>query len=70
MKFLDLIPALILLSAPNVYAWGTLGHETVAYVATNFVQSETKDFFQDILHNDTTSYLAGVATWADAFRFV
>lgn len=31
--------------------------------------SETKAFFQNILHNDTTSYLAGVATWADSFRY-
>ena len=107
MKLLSLAPALVLLSsAPNVYAWGTvsaptkppmqfpalgflsaesendirqvrgmpltlqqLGHETVAYIATNFVASETESFFQNILHNDTTSYLAGVATWADSFRY-
>ena len=46
-----------------------LGHETVAYIASNFVASETKTFFQNILRNDTASYLAGVATWADSFRY-
>jgi hypothetical protein len=70
MKLLNLAHLFVLLSAaPAVYAWGTLGHETVAYIATNFVQSETKAFFQGILHNETTSYLAGVATWADSFRY-
>ncbi|TVY81361.1 Nuclease S1 [Lachnellula suecica] len=58
-----------LASLPASYAWGSLGHETVAYVASNFVNSETKAFFQDILHNKTDSYLAGVATWADSFRY-
>jgi len=59
----------LLTSIPNVSAWGTLGHETVAYVATNFVSSATKSVFQTILHNTTSSYLAGVATWADSFRY-
>jgi hypothetical protein len=54
---------------PNAVAWGSLGHETVAYIASNFVASDTKVFFQTILHNKTSSYLAGVATWADSFRY-
>jgi hypothetical protein len=54
---------------PLAHAWGSLGHETVAYIATNFVSSSTKTHFQTILHNKTTSYLAGVATWADSFRY-
>ncbi|TVY23671.1 Nuclease S1 [Lachnellula hyalina] len=62
--------ALYLLSSlPTSYAWGSLGHETVAYVASNFVSSDTTSFFQTILHNQTDSYLAGVATWADSFRY-
>lgn len=54
---------------PQVYCWGTLGHTTVAYIASNFVSSETKDFFQTLLRNDTDSYLANIATWADSFRY-
>jgi hypothetical protein len=56
-------------SVPNVAAWGSLGHETVAYIASNFVERDTKVLFQSILHNKTSSYLAGVATWADSFRY-
>ncbi|TGO65811.1 hypothetical protein BCON_0001g01290 [Botryotinia convoluta] len=62
--FLCLSPLL-----PSTYAWGTLGHQTVAYVATNFVAEETRDYFQTLLKNTTGSYLAGVATWADSFRY-
>jgi hypothetical protein len=59
----------VLISLPTAFAWGTLGHQTVAYIASNFVQPTTKDFFQNIIHNDTDSYLAMVATWADSFRY-
>lgn len=55
--FLCLSPLL-----PSIHAWGTLGHQTVAYVATNFVAEETRDYFQTLLKNTTGSYLAGVAT--------
>lgn len=46
-----------------------LGHITVAYVASNFVQEETATYFKDLLRNDTEHYLAGVATWADTIRY-
>lgn len=59
----------LLASLPTSYAWGSLGHETVAYIASNFVAADTKSYFQAILHNQTSSYLAGVATWADSFRY-
>ncbi|KAI8966087.1 S1/P1 nuclease [Daldinia sp. FL1419] len=54
---------------PGALAWGSLGHITVAYVATNLVKDDTAAFFQDILRNDTEHYLAGVATWADSIRY-
>lgn len=47
---------------PAARAWGTLGHQAVAYVATNFVADETKDYLQALLGNKTEDYLAGVAT--------
>lgn len=59
----------LLLSAPVVNAWGSLGHITVAYIATKFVQEETASYFQDLLRNDEKHYLAGVATWADSIRY-
>jgi hypothetical protein len=70
MKYFSLASAAVLLSSfPDVYGWGTLGHETVAFVASNFVLPTTKTYFQSILKNDTDLYLAGVATWADSFRY-
>jgi len=69
MKFTLTTSLLLLTSLPQTLGWGTLGHETVAYIATNFVAPETQTFFQSVLQNDTSSYLAGVATWADSFRY-
>jgi hypothetical protein len=54
---------------PTVAAWGSLGHITVAYLASAFVKEETAAHFQHLLRNDTEHYLAGVATWADTIRY-
>jgi nuclease S1 len=60
---------LLLSSAHHAQAWGTLGHETVAFIAQNFVAADTKVFFSSILNDQSTEYLAKVATWADSFRY-
>ncbi|KAI1379790.1 S1/P1 nuclease [Hypoxylon crocopeplum] len=54
---------------PRAVAWGSLGHITVAYIASNFVKEDTATYFQELLKNDTEHYLAGVATWADSIRY-
>ncbi|KAI1125626.1 putative nuclease S1 precursor [Nemania abortiva] len=54
---------------PGAIAWGSLGHITIAYIASNFVQEDTTAYFQKVLGNDTVHYLAGVATWADSIRY-
>lgn len=54
---------------PSAYAWGGLGHETVAFIASTFVQQRTKDFLQSILSDTSPQYLANVATWADSYRY-
>ncbi|KAL8290841.1 hypothetical protein RB601_000589 [Gaeumannomyces tritici] len=54
---------------PGAAAWGSLGHITVAYVAQDFVGPATEAYLQGLLRNDTDSYLAGVATWADSIRY-
>lgn len=71
MKLPSLASAFILLSPLilPIHAWGSLGHETVAYVATTFVSRATKTYFQTLLADDTPSYLANVSTWADAYRY-
>ncbi|KAI9816344.1 MAG: hypothetical protein M1832_005101 [Thelocarpon impressellum] len=58
----------LLVSAPACHAWGALGHQAVAFVATNFVSPKAKSVCQELLGNRSTSYLAGVSTWADSFR--
>ncbi|KAI0840962.1 nuclease S1 precursor [Hypoxylon sp. FL0890] len=63
---------LTLLSAaalPGAMAWGAMGHETVAYVASNYVSSATKSYFQDLLGDTSADYLANVAAWADSYRY-
>jgi hypothetical protein len=69
MKLFSLAPAFLLCSLPSVHSWGGLGHETVAYVASNFVRPDTEVFFQKLLNSSAGSYLAGVATWADSYRY-
>ncbi|KAK9771236.1 putative Nuclease S1 [Seiridium cardinale] len=54
---------------PGAMAWGAMGHETVAYVATNFVAAATKTYFQNLLGDTSTDYLASVASWADSYRY-
>ncbi|KAI1450281.1 nuclease S1 precursor [Annulohypoxylon stygium] len=54
---------------PGAMAWGAMGHETVAYIASNYVSSATKSYFQDLLGDTSANYLASVAAWADSYRY-
>jgi len=60
---------LLFLAAPGVQAWGAMGHEAVAYVATDFVTAGTRTYFQGLLGDTSADYLASVATWADSYRY-
>lgn len=53
---------------PTISAWGTLGHDTVALIAQNFVAANTKTYAETILNDTSATYLANVATWADSYR--
>ncbi|KAL3427265.1 Nuclease S1-like protein 2 [Phlyctema vagabunda] len=61
--------ALLALLTSHAAAWGSLGHTTVAYLASSLVSPHTEVFFQALLNNDTDAYLARVATWADSYRY-
>ncbi|KAI1083452.1 nuclease S1 precursor [Whalleya microplaca] len=50
-------------------AWGAMGHEAVAYIATDFVSSATASYFQGLLGDSSADYLASVASWADSYRY-
>jgi hypothetical protein len=54
---------------PTAFAWGDMGHKTIAYIAQNFVASSTATYFQTLLGDTSTGYLANVATWADSYRY-
>ncbi|KAI0447573.1 nuclease S1 precursor [Xylaria telfairii] len=66
-----LLTPLLLVSATlrGAFAWGAMGHETVAYIASNFVASGTKSYFQSLLGDTSADYLASVASWADSYRY-
>ena len=61
--------AALLAALPSVSAWGMLGHETVAYIASNFVQPGTRQFFQSKLADTSPDYLASVSNWADDWKY-
>ncbi|KAJ4302636.1 hypothetical protein N0V90_001525 [Kalmusia sp. IMI 367209] len=60
--------AVIPLISPTV-AWGTLGHDTVAFIAQSFVSNKTAAFAKALLNDSSDAYLANVATWADSYRY-
>lgn len=55
--------------AVRAYAWGSLGHQTVAYLAQHYVSNHTAQWAQAILNDTSASYLANIATWADSYRY-
>ncbi|KAI4151257.1 MAG: hypothetical protein LQ340_003606 [Diploschistes diacapsis] len=59
----------LLTFAPSALAWGNLGHETIAYIASDFVTSNTQSWAQKILGDTSDDYLASVATWADTYKY-
>ncbi len=89
MKFEVAVSVAFLFSGlPFCSAWGDMGHQTVAYIASNFgriylsslhpknslnvsfntfvVTAPTKTYFQKILCDTTTDYLAAVATYVNS----
>lgn len=60
--------ALLAAALPSALGWGYMGHEAVAFVATDFVSNATRSYFQDLLEDTSDSYLATVAAWADEWK--
>ncbi|KAH0844599.1 Nuclease S1 [Fonsecaea pedrosoi] len=65
----SLVIAAILPLAQLTNAWGTLGHETIAWIAQSYVSSATKTAVQSILGSTQADYMANVSTWADSYRY-
>ncbi|KAF2446348.1 hypothetical protein P171DRAFT_453766 [Karstenula rhodostoma CBS 690.94] len=60
--------SLLPLVTPSI-AWGTLGHDTVAFIAQSLVSNKTASFAKSLLNDSSDAYLAHVATWADSYRY-
>ncbi|KAL9131271.1 MAG: hypothetical protein Q9217_000758 [Psora testacea] len=59
--------ALSLLLSSSANAWGTLGHATIAEIASNYLTAEAKTWVSSILGSGVT--MPSVASWADNFRY-
>ncbi|KAM3498246.1 hypothetical protein MY10362_008426 [Beauveria mimosiformis] len=58
-----------LLALPAVSAWGSLGHITTAYIASNFIANSTEAYLKELLERTDDDYLASVVSWADSIRY-
>lgn len=65
----SLLLATLGLTSKTAHAWGSLGHQTVAYLAQHYVSNTTAHWAQAILNDTSSSYLANIATWADSYRY-
>ncbi|THH14804.1 hypothetical protein EW146_g5583 [Bondarzewia mesenterica] len=65
---LQLSLAIALSVPPQVSAWGNLGHESVGYVAMQFLSSNALSFVQSSLGSTYDESLGVAATWADSVR--
>jgi hypothetical protein len=59
---------LLALAPSAALAWGNLGHQTIAYLASNLISPSTTTWAQSILNDTSPSYLASISTWADSYR--
>ncbi|KAK0610592.1 S1/P1 nuclease [Bombardia bombarda] len=54
---------------PHALAWGTVGHATVAYIATGLIKNETAAYCKKVLGDQSANVLASIASWADSYRY-
>ncbi|KAI0631753.1 S1/P1 nuclease [Trametes polyzona] len=54
----------------STIAWGTLGHQTVGYVAQEFLAPKALAFVQSSLGSTYNESLGPAAPWADSVRYV
>ena len=66
-RHLLLLPCLV--NLPGAVAWGTLGHQTVAWIAQSFISADTASYVQKALESTASDYMANISTWADTYRY-
>lgn len=68
-RILAAFAAVSFLRTTQVTAWGDLGHETIAWIASSYVSPTTQSMVQSILGSTAADYMANVSTWADSYRY-
>ncbi|KAI2606916.1 nuclease S1 precursor [Hypoxylon fragiforme] len=70
-RLVPLLPIItfLLLLLRGASAWGAMGHETVAYIASHYALPATQTYLQTLLGDTSADYLASVASWADSYRY-
>jgi len=63
------ISSLLALLAGQAYGWGNSGHETVGYVAMQFLGPKALAFVQSSLGSTYNQSLGPAATWADSVKY-
>ncbi|KIK71473.1 hypothetical protein GYMLUDRAFT_79527 [Collybiopsis luxurians FD-317 M1] len=70
MKSTAMIASVVcsILAARSVYGWGAIGHETVGYVAMQFLAPKALSFVQSSLGSEYSESLGPAGPWADDVR--
>ncbi|KAJ3517636.1 hypothetical protein NLJ89_g381 [Agrocybe chaxingu] len=64
----ELVALGVVSAAAGVYGWGASGHQTVGYVAMQFLSPKALEFVQTSLGSTYSHSLGPAATWADEVR--
>ena len=59
----------IISSLPPCHAWGTVGHETIAWIAQSTLSDDAATFVKGALGSKASDFMANVSTWADSYRY-
>ncbi|KAK3386150.1 S1/P1 nuclease [Podospora didyma] len=54
---------------PSALAWGTVGHATVAYIASGLMKPETTAYCKQVLGDSSDDFIGSIASWADSYRY-
>jgi len=68
MKSALLAPLILATFLPGAVAWGELGHETIGFVAMEFLAPKALSFVQTTLAANFSGNLGPAAPWADTVR--
>ncbi|KAK7692095.1 hypothetical protein QCA50_005501 [Cerrena zonata] len=68
MKTVCTLVALLPFATKSVYAWGALGHQSVGFIAQEFLAPKALAFVKNTLGSTYNFSLGPAATWADEVR--